>query len=314
MNIILVGQKNGETRNLQLSPAVLISAVAGALLLMVLAVWGAIALFAVLSGHYKSGSSIDAEIISGWHQKLEQQSRMVAEAKASSARKIDAITLRMGELQARLLRLDALGERITDEAHLDASEFDFNSKPALGGPELASTEKSYREDDVTRELSRIENQIEDREKQLQILESLFVNQSMQSNAFIAGRPIRHGWLSSHFGWRIDPFTGKRGWHPGMDFAGKLGTKIIAVASGVVTWASGRSGYGNMVEIAHGSGLSTRYGHAEKILVKVGDVVKKGQVIALMGSTGRSTGPHVHFEVLKNEVQVNPEKFILRASR
>jgi murein DD-endopeptidase MepM/ murein hydrolase activator NlpD len=314
MNIILVGQNNGQSHNLQLTRPVLISAVVGVLLLVVFAVGGVIALGALISGHYKSGTTIDAQIISGWHTTLEQQSKMVADAKASSARKIDAITLRMGELQARLLRLDALGERITDEAHLDTSEFDFSSKPALGGPELVSTEKSYREDDVTRELTQIENQIEDREKQLQILESLFVNQSIQSNAFIAGRPIKHGWLSSHFGWRIDPFTGKRAWHPGIDFAGKMGSNIIAVASGVVTWASARSGYGNMVEIAHGNGLSTRYGHARKLLVKVGDVVKKGQIIAKMGSTGRSTGPHVHFEVLRNEVEVNPEKFILRASR
>jgi murein DD-endopeptidase MepM/ murein hydrolase activator NlpD len=130
----------------------------------------------------------------------------------------------------------------------------------------------------------------------------------------AGRPITSGWLSSYFGIRTDPFTGKKERHKGLDFAGKLGSDVVAVASGVVTWAGRRYGYGNLVEINHGNGYSTRYGHNDKITVKVGDAVKKGQIIAKMGSTGRSTGPHVHFEVLHKGKQVDPMSYIKTARK
>lgn len=314
MNIIFVGQDNGQSRTLHLTMRNIVLAVGTLCALSILAIWGVVALFGIVTVDKEKVATVDREVIARWQHQLVQQSTLVKDAKAESARQIDALTLRMGELQARLLRLDALGERITQEAHLDASEFDFSSQPALGGPEAVSTEKSYQEEELTNALDRIESQIQDREKQLQILEALFVTQSLQSEAFIAGRPIKSGWLSSRFGWRTDPFTGKRAWHAGIDFAGKVNTDIVAVASGVVTWASDRYGYGNLVEVTHGAGLATRYGHAKEITVKVGDVVKKGQVVAKMGSTGRSTGPHVHFEVMKGDRQINPEKYILRASR
>ena len=314
MNIIFVGQDNGQSRTLHITMQKIMLAIGVLCALSALAIWGGMALLGVVGADAEKVYIVDREAIARWKHQLSQQAILVQEAKAESARQIDALTLRMGGLQARLLRLDALGERITQEANLDASEFDFSSQPALGGPEAVFTGKSYQEAELSSVLSRVESQIQDREKQLQILESLFVAQSLQSEAFIAGRPIKSGWLSSRFGWRTDPFTGKRAWHAGIDFAGKMNTDIVAVASGVVTWASGRYGYGNLVEVAHGSGLATRYGHAKEIIVKVGDVVKKGQVVARMGSTGRSTGPHVHFEVMKGDRQINPGKYIFRANR
>jgi len=149
---------------------------------------------------------------------------------------------------------------------------------------------------------------------LGILETLLANRKIQDDVFLAGRPIKKGWMSSRFGRRSDPFTGRVAMHNGVDFAGREGSDIIAVASGVVTWSSDRYGYGQMVEINHGSGYITRYAHNKENKVQVGDIVKKGQVIALMGSSGRSTGPHVHFEVYKHGRPVDPASYIHRASR
>jgi murein DD-endopeptidase MepM/ murein hydrolase activator NlpD len=164
------------------------------------------------------------------------------------------------------------------------------------------------------DLDRIAKHIENRQQQLDRLESMFFQRGLDQESFVSGRPVRWGWLSSSYGYRNDPFNGRRTWHAGVDFAGKEGSDIIAVASGVVTWSSERYGYGNLVEINHGDGYSTRYAHCKEILVKVGEVVEKGQVLALMGSTGRSTGPHVHFEVLRKGMTLDPKKFLHRASR
>ena len=141
-----------------------------------------------------------------------------------------------------------------------------------------------------------------------MLETLLMDRSLRERLMPSGRPISKGWLSSNFGKRADPFTGKQEYHKGVDFAGKEGADVLAVGDGVVTWSSKRSGYGNLVEINHGNGYVTRYGHNKSNTVEVGETVKKGQQIALIGSTGRSTGPHVHFEVLRNGKQVNPAKF------
>jgi murein DD-endopeptidase MepM/ murein hydrolase activator NlpD len=136
-----------------------------------------------------------------------------------------------------------------------------------------------------------------------------MDRSLHERIMPSGRPVRNGWVSSGYGMRTDPFTGKKEFHEGIDFAGKEGSRVLAVADGIVSWAGWRKGYGKMVEITHGNGYATRYAHNEKLLVSVGETVKKGQTIALMGSTGRSTGPHVHFEVVHNDREVNPAKYV-----
>ncbi|MFP6794198.1 MAG: M23 family metallopeptidase, partial [Pseudomonadales bacterium] len=163
-------------------------------------------------------------------------------------------------------------------------------------------------------LDRLAHDIEDREQQLGVLETLLAKRKMDRDVFIAGRPVKKGWLSSRFGHRSDPISGNRAWHEGVDFAGKDGADVISVAAGVVVYADVRSGYGKMVEINHGGGYSTRYGHHKDLKVKSGDIVRKGEVIGQMGSSGRSTGPHVHFEVFKNGRVVDPSTYIHRASR
>ena len=163
-------------------------------------------------------------------------------------------------------------------------------------------------------LDELSEQIDNREQQLEVLDSILGQKKITSDTFVAGLPIKKGWMSSRYGMRTDPFTGRLAWHGGVDFAGKTGSDIVSVASGVVTWASKRYGYGLLVEVNHGNGYKTRYAHCNEVVVKVGDVVRKDQVVALMGSTGRSTGPHVHFEVYKNGRTVDPAAYIHRTRR
>ncbi len=217
-----------------------------------------------------------------------------------------------GNLQARLARVEALGGRLADMADF-GDEFDFYSKPAFGGPdEQELTETTVNpQTDVLQTIRYLDQQLSQRESELQALESLLADKQLNKEQYLAGKPVSSGWLSSHFGKRIDPFHGRVAWHKGVDFAGKDGADILAVASGVVVWSGDRYGFGQMVEIDHGNGFTTRYAHNQSNKVALGDVVSKGQVVAQMGSSGRSTGPHVHFEVLKNGKAVDPAQYIYR---
>lgn len=262
----------------------------------------------------KNEPLFESEVTRSWASTLDAQERQIHEAKQDADRKLAALTLRMAELQARVVRLDALGERLTKMAKLDKGEFDFSREPAVGGPELGIEGEVLGQNDVQALLNQLGEKIEDRQQQLDTLEALLAKRKLQSDVFLAGRPIKWGWISSKFGRRTDPFSGRIAWHQGVDFAGKEGADIISVAAGVVTWSGERHGYGQMVEVNHGNGFSTRYAHNKENLVKIGDVIKKGQVIALMGSSGRSTGPHVHFEVYKHGRPVDPSTYIHRASR
>lgn len=261
-----------------------------------------------------SSSLLKPEVTHAWEKALSAQEEQVGNARREAEQKLAALTLRVAELQARLVRLDALGERLTTMAKLDNGEFDFGTLPALGGPEFRIDGESVKSPELAQMLEQLTEQIEDRQQQLDTLEALLANRKLQNDVFIAGRPIKKGWMSSRYGRRNDPFTGKIAWHSGVDFAGKDGAEIVAVAAGVVTWSDERYGYGNLVEVNHGNGFSTRYAHCKENLVKVGDVVKKGQIVALMGSSGRSTGPHVHFEVYKHGRPVDPSTYIHRAAR
>jgi len=246
-----------------------------------------------------------------WEMRVNDQSQQVERALEESQQQFEALILRIAELQARMVRLDALGERLVDVSGLNQSEFEFAEKPGLGGPSDTETSLAYTKPDFFRDLEALAQEIEVREEQLEILQTLINGKKLDDEVFIAGRPVRTGWLSSRFGRRTDPLNGRIAMHRGVDFAAKEGSDIIAVAAGVVTFAGRRSGYGKLVEISHGNGYSTRYAHCKDILVTVGDVVKGGDTIALVGSSGRSTGPHVHFEVLRGDKQVNPAQYIAR---
>lgn len=263
---------------------------------------------------YLRQTAANPALVAQWQAELAAQKAELSSAKLSGEARIEALAVRTAQLQSRLMRLDALGERLAAMAKLDKTEFDFSVQPAVGGPESDSLEQALQAPQFLTTLDGLADQIELREQQLDIMESLLAKRKLRDEVFIAGRPILKGWMSSSYGYRTDPFKGHQAWHKGIDFAGKQGSDVVAVGSGVVTRASKRRGYGHLIEISHPNGYTTRYAHNAEILVSPGDIVKQGQVISKMGSTGRSTGPHVHFEVLKGGKSVNPLAYIQRARR
>jgi len=249
----------------------------------------------------------------GLQQEMQQQRNNISRVAQKARADLNGLAVRLGQLQAQAVRLNALGQRLVEAGHLEKGEFDFSHPPAQGGPlGDSATQQQIAPPDFLRELDRLAAELNDRENQLRIMEALFMNRKLQHEVMPGGRPIRKGWISSYYGMRTDPFTGLREFHKGMDFAGKMGSDVIAAASGVITWAGPRYGYGLMIEINHGNGYITRYGHNRESLVKVGDVVAKGQTIAHMGSSGRSTGPHVHFEVHYKGKIVDPARYVVAA--
>jgi murein DD-endopeptidase MepM/ murein hydrolase activator NlpD len=307
MKFIIVDNKSGKHRSFNANATIFGVALAG--LISIPAVVG---LFSYQMG--VADADLNGDMVAKWREVLKDQQAVIEEVRFEAENNIEASALRIAQLQARIVRLDALGERLTKIGRLEEGEFDFSGTPAMGGPENSLDIASYEPPAYMDLLDQLARDIEDREQQLGVLETLLADQKMQRDVFLAGRPVKKGWMSSGFGQRIDPITGRQAWHNGVDFAGKDGADVIAVAAGVVVYSGPRSGYGKMVEINHGSGYSTRYGHHKALTVKAGDIVRKGEVIGLMGSSGRSTGPHVHFEVFKNGRIVDPASYIHRASR
>ena len=268
---------------------------------------------------YQLSSSDEESVFSeksaqNWGRELKNQTNQLEEIKKESERQIEALTIRLAMLQARLTRLDAMGSRITEVSGLDRGEFNFTSNVGVGGPGVPLGE-AIEKHNFIQILDQFERQLTDRQNQLEILEGLMSDRKSRSDIFIAGRPVDDGWVASGYGQRPDPFTGQLSFHSGIDFTtGKSGADINTIGAGVVTWSGPKSRYGLMVEVNHGNGFATRYAHAEKLFVNVGDLVEKGQRLALVGSTGRSTGPHVHFEVYKNGRIVDPAAYIQRTDR
>lgn len=245
-----------------------------------------------------------------WADEIQAQRQQLAQMRDGFENNTQALARRLAELHAHVTRLDAAGARITQMANLDKGEFDFSQPPPLGGPEEPATDAMpLQVDGVFASLDAFENQLSDRERQMRVLEDLLLASRLQKQVRPSGWPIEPGWVSSGYGMRIDPFTGLRAYHAGVDFAAPVGSDVLSVASGIVTDVGERFGYGVLVEINHGNGYTTRYGHNSSAAVKVGDQVRKGQAIARIGSTGRSTGPHVHFEVMLNGKVVNPAQYI-----
>ncbi|HWK52850.1 MAG TPA: M23 family metallopeptidase [Hyphomicrobiales bacterium] len=304
MKIILVDEKHGASRSLMIRGWV--KAALGLCLLGLPAILGYYGYQLAEGRHLKLSKD---EAAQAWADGLKEQQADLDRVKAETQTQLQALTIRLANLQARLIRLDALGERLTNAAGLDDGEFDFSQGPSVGGPE-SDTAVSFQQPDFVKELDRLAEQIESRQQQLDLLDTIMIEREHQEEFAVGGRPVGVGYISSGYGRRLDPFTGKVAWHQGLDFAtGKTGEDVFAVAAGVVKFAGDTPGYGKLVQIDHGNGIETLYGHSQKLLVKEGDVVKKGQVITLSGSTGRSSGPHVHFEVHKNGRVVDPSSYI-----
>ncbi|MBS0320847.1 MAG: M23 family metallopeptidase [Proteobacteria bacterium] len=225
---------------------------------------------------------------------------------------LNAMAVRLGELQAQVLRLEGLGERLAKSAGLKPQELPSltpETAPGRGGPISSLPQKALSEDEFADLLKSLSRDVELRADQYGVLDALLTQDSANRKFLPTAMPVTNGWYSSNFGYRIDPFTGLQTFHEGVDFPAEVGTPVVATASGKVIFADTHPEYGKMVEIDHGNGLTTRYAHASKLLVKEGDLVVRGQAIALVGTTGRSTGPHLHYEVRLNGAAQNPVRFL-----
>jgi len=243
------------------------------------------------------------------HEEINRQHAMIAAAKREAQNNLDALAARLSKLQGHIMRLDALGDRLAKMAKLEDIVFNVREPIGMGGQYPEAQQTSLQVSDFVQQLEQLSMEIDDRSDKLVAMETMLMDKAVQNKTLPEGIPVAAGWISSLFGWRADPITGKREFHGGIDFASRNNAQVVAVASGIVTWSGRRSGYGNMVEISHGNGYITRYAHNRTNLVVVGDKVDKGQPVAIMGSTGRSTGTHVHFEVMRNGESVDPKKYI-----
>ncbi|TXI51420.1 MAG: M23 family peptidase [Lysobacter sp.] len=234
-----------------------------------------------------------------------QQSQLEA-TRREAQREVNALAARLGELQADANRLNALGERLTRIAQLGDGEFDFQKPVGVGG---AGPVRDMPATELRSGLGALGAQLKSSGRQLTVLEALLFNRELDRHAMPSRAPILNSYITSGFGGRADPFGGGSQNHKGVDFEADTGDPVLAVADGVVTYSGVRSGYGNVVEVDHGNGYVTRYAHNSRLLVQVGDLVRGGREIAKAGSTGRSTGAHVHFEVWENGVVVDPMQFL-----
>lgn len=307
MNVIVFNRKTGAARQFDLTSPACLAGVAGVLLL-------------VLSAAFVAGGMLGAEWaagkpmaqVAGWAAELRSQQDELAGLRRNVRDKVDELAVRVGQMNADVVRLDALGRRLRSVAKI--GEADYRGGPIAVARADAAPAAAASVPGIDGELDRLGNELAARERELAALEAALLSRDLKQSLLPQGTPVDEPSITSTFGERLDPITGRYAFHPGVDFAAPEGTEVMSVAAGVVTWAGPHPAYGNLVEINHGNGYSTRYGHNERVLVHTGETVQKGQKLALSGSTGRSTGPHVHFEVLRDGSVVNPYAFIHSPAR
>jgi len=304
MNVILFSKREGRSRHFNLAHPLTLGVVAT----LALGILGTAFALGMQLGQ-RSSRAMNHGDSARWTAVLSEQKGQIDKLRSELQERVDAMAMRLGQANARIIRLDALGKRLTEMADIDHREFNFDDEPPTGGPETDGVGAQI--PDLTNMLQDLERKVDLRDAQLAALENVILSRELTDRIHPEGRPVGKGFISSYFGDRQDPFTGHQAFHKGVDFAGRTGDQVVAVAAGVVTWAGNRTGYGSLVEVNHGNGYVTRYGHNQRNLVAVGQTVTRGEPVALMGSTGRSTGPHVHFEVLRNGRQVNPLSFVGR---
>lgn len=302
INVIIVSKFFRTPKKFSFGNPKIAASAAGVLLALAAASFGAG--FAL-----RASDRIASAEINQLKQSLSEQQNELKAAREDAQRDINAVAARVGELQAQANRLNALGERLTRDGKLSDGEFNFDRVPGMGGAEQAEDMPAG---DLMKGLDQLQAKFKRSGEQLSVLESMLYNQQLQLSAIPSGRPSK-GYITSGFGTRSDPFNGGRAHHLGIDFDANTGDPVLAAAGGVVSFAGVRSGYGNVVQVDHGNGYSTLYGHNSKLIVRAGDIVRAGQQLSKAGSTGRSTGPHVHFEVHVNGRPVNPRQFLDKVS-
>jgi len=306
VNIILVSSRSAKARSLTLTGTNLLLAGLTTLGLFIAVVL--MTQYAIV--RFQSGtisSELKAWLASAQDDEVRKQDLFMRQS-------LDAMAVRLGQMQAQLQRLDGLGVRLAKMSGMNPQEFSFGQKPAQGGPLLTVPPlQDISLDMMVQQLNELDALLGDRSDKLVALEILLQQDKLDKKMLPSVAPITTGWYSSNFGWRIDPFTGKNALHEGVDYMVPAGTSIHASAGGVVVFAGMHPQYGNMIEIDHGNQIITRYAHASKMLVKVGEVVRRGREIAKVGSTGRSTGNHLHFEVRYRGAAQNPVRFLEKAA-
>lgn len=307
MNIIIVAKSLKCPKKLRLQDPRVIAALATVTVLVA----GLGAAFALL---WRDSSSLALHDIAKVRAEIAAQQRDVERIRSDMDIELNALAVRLGDLQAQSTRVNALGERLTRSAQLDDGEFDFSYTPAMGGPEAGDHFAADGHARIRASLDAFAERLSEQTRQLDVLEDLLLDREVETALLPAGMPVRAGYASSHFGTRSDPITGRQEFHRGIDFNGPRGADVLAVADGVVAFAGRHASYGNMVDIDHGNGYVTRYAHNDSNLVKPGQRVHSGDVIARMGATGRTTGVHVHFEVWHNDRPVNPTAYLKGAGR
>ncbi len=299
MHVLVVSKSKGLRNQFRLSKIYFVlAACISAAILATVSYWSFH--FGTLTGLAAEPGAIKAEILS--------QKSFLKQLETDMHADLEAFSQSTAQLHGYLSRLDAVADRVLRSSNVDSGEFSFGNPSPSGGP-VSNYTKPPKWNDLLDNISALEAEIEKREGRLSMLESFLLDKESQESVSPVGRPVRNGWISSIYGYRIHPISGRREFHSGIDFAGKPDTFVRAVASGVVTWSGSRWGYGNLVEINHGNGYLTRYAHNKENLAELGQKVKKSEAIALLGSSGMSTGPHVHFEVMFKDKHVDPQKFI-----
>ena len=300
MQIIFVDRHLARARTVNVSPRLIVAAASGFIFAFVIAVIG---LYAIT---FRVGAELRVPIIRdliGFVMRDE-----VARNEQFVRDNVSALARRMGEMQAQLMRLDALGERIGKIAGIRPEEFNFKELPGRGGPAPVNG-RAMSLDELNSEMERITKGVSNRQDYMDVVQSELMAAQVRRALLPQNTPLAEGFVGSGYGMRTDPFNGQLAMHAGVDFAAPVGTPVFAAAGGVVISAEMHPVYGNAVTIDHGNDLSTLYAHASKLVVKVGDIVKRGQKVAEVGTTGRSTGPHLHFEVHVKGQPQNPAKFL-----
>ena len=305
MNVILVSNSLAKTRSITLNSWQLSFL---ALLLLGMILGAALTLQYALVRFAPEGLGDGVRTFLSKVQSAEQQKQQ-----SYLHSSLDAMAARVGQMQAQMQRLDTLGARLAKLTGMKPEEFRFDQPPAQGGPLVTSPAQEMSVANLDQQLSRLTQVVNDRSDKLLALETMLLQNQLSNKMLLSIAPINDGWYSSNFGWRIDPFTGANAMHEGVDYMVPTGTPVHASAGGVVAYSSYHPQYGNMVEIDHGNDIVTRYAHASRLLVKVGQVVRRGEKIAEVGSTGRSTGSHLHFEVRYKGVAQNPVRFLQKST-
>ena len=305
MHIILVSNRFAKARSVTLNGAHLLLAVFLAMGLLLATV------FAVQYSLIRFHPDAMSTEMRAWLASIQAEGQQKQQSYLREG--LDTVAARMGQMQAQLLRLDALGARLAKLSGIKPQELNFDQPPAQGGPYLPAVQQDVSLSSLDRQLTSLSVLLNDRNDKLVALETLLMQSSLEKKQFPSVSPVLDGWHSSDFGWRIDPFTGKNAMHEGVDFVTPENTPITASADGVVVYSDSHPQYGNMVELDHGNDIITRYAHASRLLVKVGQIVRRGQEIAKVGNTGRSTGSHLHFEVRYKGIAQNPTRFLQNAA-